>query len=91
MKQVCSTEHYAGGSKLVLSPYRPELTCTPTDEEKEVSGRLLVTNVPTGVSEEMLEMYLESRKRSGGGEIADFRFYEDYGTAVVSFVDVEGL
>jgi len=41
------------------------------------------------LSKEMLHMYLENRKRSGGGQVKDLRFFAEKWKAYVTFVDAQ--
>ena len=51
---------------------------------------ILVLNIPHNISTEMLEMFFESKKKSGGGDIAEIQYEEGYGEARVSFQDIAG-
>ncbi|XP_077990954.1 uncharacterized protein LOC144445286 [Glandiceps talaboti] len=48
---------------------------------------ILVTNLPINVSEDTVELYFESTKRSGGGEIQELEMNVETNTALVYFED----
>ncbi|KAK3095440.1 hypothetical protein FSP39_014712 [Pinctada imbricata] len=59
------------------------------DEEDEDDGPLSirVSNLPKGTTEESLEMFFESKKRSGGDEIETLEYDDSAMTAIVTFKD----
>ena len=75
---VCGQSH-----TLRKHPIPVEL-CVPASEP---SGGpcLLVSGIPSSVSQEELEMYFESEKKSGGGEVTELVCNNADGTAAVVF------
>ena len=49
-----------------------------------------VTNLKPGTSEDMIELYFENTKRSGGGEVREVELDEDRNQAIVFFEDWKG-
>jgi len=86
-----------GGVKLQINPARqPEIR----DSENQHSVGTSETAVPAssavevswsgdGLVEDVLKMFLQNRKRSGGGPVKDLRFFADECKAYVRFVDSE--
>lgn len=72
-------------------------SCDVDNEEDDVDddsilGNLdtvLVRGIPPGTSQDVLRLFLESR-RSGGGDIAEMQLDEKQKSALVTFDDVEG-
>jgi len=50
-----------------------------------------VSNIPQTISQDFLEVYFESGKRSGGEEFEEFFFDKDAGCAVVVYKSPEGM
>ena len=49
-----------------------------------------VRGIPSDASEDIVRMFFENRKRSGGGEVKNVSL-DKKGTAVITFYDAEGL
>jgi len=58
--------------------------CTPSVSEP-VSVQL--TGIPPGTKEDILTMYLENKRKSGGGTIHSLQYNEVGGMAIVCFED----
>ena len=71
------------GQSHTLRKHPVEL-CVPASEP---SGGpcLLVSGIPSSVSQEELEMYFESKKKSGGGEVTELVCNNVDGTAAIVF------
>ena len=54
------------------------------------TSSILVEEIPLAVGKEELEMYFESKKRSGGSEIADIAYDTEKQVAVVTFTSTYG-
>ena len=64
-------------------------TLTETSQP-DVIPKLEISGIPSDMSEDIVTCFLESKKRSGGGEIEHFEFDSDMGTAIVSYADMAG-
>jgi len=51
---------------------------------------VIVSHIPTSLSENYLCMFLENSRRSGGGEITEMQFDQKSATAVVTFASPQG-
>ncbi len=61
------------------------------DDLLEYNHKMLhISNIPTGISEQYLKMYLENTRRSGGGKILDLTYRQDSKEAKVEFRGVQG-
>jgi len=85
------------GQRLQIVPvHRPKIS----DEPEQPSSSASETAVPVSpvievswsqavLSQSLLMMYLVNRKRSGGGQVKDMRFFAEDRKAFVTFVDAE--
>ena len=55
-----------------------------------LSDTIKVAGLPESVSQDMVVMYFENKKRSGGGEIKSFNLMLNKGKAVITFKDPAG-
>ena len=82
---------YTDGSMLeVCRPASsPDGLNDPSQGATEIPGQVEISGIPPGTKSQTLVMFLENKKRSGGGEIAEdgFTFDERSGTAMVTFKD----
>ena len=69
------------GKPVTVSPYNPI---------PEVQDTILVTGIPGNIEQDMIEMYFESTKRSGGGKIAKIVTNFPKEEAVITFEDAAG-
>ena len=51
----------------------------------------MVSNIPSGVEQEDLELYFENERRTGGGQVTDVDYDPKRGTAVIEFKDPESM
>lgn len=66
----------------------------PQSDDSERGNKvsaILVTHLPTNVTDEQLELFFENSKKSGGGEVERVDYDRDTKSAVVWFKDAEGL
>ena len=52
--------------------------------------QVCVSGITSSISADVLELYLESSRRSGGGEVIDIALDVEQGKAIVTFRDTEG-
>jgi len=64
-------------------------TDTSTDISQG-SNTIRVCNIPTTVTKDMLQMYFENAKRSGGGDLKECTINSQKGKAFITFKDVRG-
>lgn len=90
-------EHKLEGSTLSVREYLPLSKETEQDSsvqddtlEAELRDTIEVTGITPKTSKDVLEMFFESKKKSGGGEIIHFEFNE-IGNAVIKFKEAEGM
>ena len=57
------------------------------DEEDGIT--IIVSGIPSSISEDALVSYLENSRRSGGGDVSEIH-YKDKGEAVITFSEVKG-
>ena len=68
---------------------RPEILQDEPHPDVAPSPVVEVSWSRADLSREMLRMYLQNPKHSGGGEVKDMRFFADERKAYVRFVDAE--
>jgi len=76
-----------GGEK----PRQPTLSGSESEESEAASDTIEVRNLPAHQKEEALLMFLENKKRSGGGKITKLKLDSSKRTAVVQFESKEGI
>ena len=74
-------DHFLKSAKLDVIPYIP-----PEDGSKRM---IIVKGINEDIDTEVLEMYFESKKKSGGGEIEHLERKSNT-IAVITFKEVEG-
>ena len=70
---------------------------TQVDDEQAVGpdvmpiggNAILVEGMKSNVDKEVIEMFFESKKRSGGGEINQIKTYQKSGRAIIWFAEAE--
>ncbi|KAI8490323.1 positive regulation of interleukin-4-mediated signaling pathway [Branchiostoma belcheri] len=60
---------------------------TISAEKVYATNCIQVTGIPSSASEDLLFIYFESTKRSGGGSVAELQLDRDRGTALIAFDD----
>ena len=90
--------HTLSDRDLLVSRAPPEVV---PDEKQENEGRtgnevqfttnaILVDGLKPWIEKEILELFFENQKRSGGGEIQNIQMYQKSGRAIIWFADQEG-
>jgi len=74
---------YTDGTVLRISAF------TPSSQEN-ASGFVEISEIPPYMTRHKLISFLENKKRSGGGIIADIQYDELNRTALVAFEDQKG-
>ena len=59
-----------------------------TPQDMGIDRKVVITGMSNINEKDMLEMYFENKKRSGGGEIENFECCQDM--IVITFQDVDG-
>ena len=59
-------------------------------EDVPLTNKILVKNFPSNVDEDMLELFFESKKKSGGGPIKNVQLNREKKWAVVEFCEADG-
>ena len=75
---------------LNIAPLTTDTDSTCGREAGIDAGTVEVHDIPTNVSEEKLTMFLENKKRSGGGEILNIDLDGRTRIATVTFKDPQG-
>ena len=83
--------HFSGLDKVIKKFQRKTLQKqTIVASHVHVPDCIRVTNLKAGTSEDMVELYFENTKRSGGGEVREVELDEDRNQAIVFFEDWKG-
>ena len=84
---VCSRQHKLKDNEVKVVPYDKSLDPEHANQPCTVE----VSGLDGGVlSEEYLEMYFETPKRSGGGELREVKIDSSGNVAFVTFVEADG-
>jgi len=75
---------FSGSVMRIVKPSSDDVVTTSSVAEP-VS--VCLTGIPPGTKEELLSVYLESKRKAGGGPVRSMKYSEADGTAVVCFVD----
>ena len=59
-------------------------------EHVQLTKKILVKNFPSNVDEDMLEIFFESKKMSGGGPVRNVQLNREKKWAVVEFCEADG-
>jgi hypothetical protein len=51
---------------------------------------VMLRNLPTDISRDVLELYFSNRRRSDGGQVIDVTFDHEHQHALVTFADYKG-
>ena len=82
--------HLCKNKAIKVERYLPGANNEPEMEDEETPLRTVeISGVPLTVSEELIENYLENKRR-GGGPFEDYNFKREEGTIIVTFVDAAG-
>ena len=74
----------------VSFPPSPASEQEPTPEPEEPKATVKISGISSQLSEELLRIFYENPKKSGGGDIADVQMCLNQGCAYVTFVNPEG-
>ena len=62
----------------------------PQSPEEEIRDTIVVEDIPPNTPKQMLQMFFEQKKFSGGGDIKELTFDADSGTATIKFASEDG-
>ena len=51
---------------------------------------VMIRNLPSDISRDVLELYFSNRRRSDGGQVVDVAFDDEHQHALVTFADCRG-
>ena len=80
-RRVCERGHKVSGKALTVALFKPSAAAGEGSHDNVI----IVMNIPPSIDREYIEMYFESQRRSGGGDIEDIRFYREENTAVITY------
>ena len=63
----------------------------PTPPEEPKTCTIEVQGIPSEASEEVIRLFFENKKRSGGGEVKNVSLDKEEGTAVITFYNADGM
>jgi hypothetical protein len=52
---------------------------------------VMIRNLPSDISRDVLELYFSNRRRSDGGQVVDVTFDDEHQHALVTFADPKGI
>ena len=58
--------------------------------EEEKPRSILIEGLKLNIEKDMLELFFESKRHSGGGEIEEIKMYQKTGRAIIRFVNSAG-
>lgn len=88
ISRLLSRSHVVVGVEVMLSQPVPG----PELEVEQVPpSAVLVSDLPPGCTNEFLEMYFESKKKSGGGDVEKVEMFPDRNEAVITFESSDGM
>ena len=61
-----------------------------SQENEGATNAILVKGLRPEVGRDVLELFFENTKRSGGGDITDIQMYQESGRAIIWFADASG-
>lgn len=69
-----------------------EIVPVPEDNPQvaEAEDTIEIQKIPKGTDKDKLQLFLENKKRSGGGDVVELILNETTGRAIVQFQDVAG-
>ena len=74
----------------VLNDENKESEGRKVNDEKIRTNAILIEGLDSAFEREMLELFFENTKRSGGGEIQNIKMYQKSGRAIIWFAEDEG-
>lgn len=77
------------GERMVVTEYTPSHD-NSAQSVNESAVVVVVSGIPKNVTQETLVMYLENKRRSGGGQVKTIEYNSASGTAIVTFQDDSG-
>ena len=61
-----------------------------SQDNEGATNAILVEGLRPEVGRDVLELFFENTKRSGGGDITDIQMYQESGRAIIWFADASG-
>ena len=77
---VLSKKQHLKGNELKVLPYAPK--------DEGTNRKIVVKGINNIIETEMLEMYFENKRKSGGGEIEKFEWIDE--SVIITFENLEG-
>ena len=91
---VLQHNHVFSGHQLRVSKVNPRANETVkkamASQDQKSQRAVLVTGLKQNIEKDILEMYFDNTKRSGGGEIKQIEINEKSGRAIIHFADKTG-
>jgi len=81
---------YNGNEMRITKLESKSVSESSNDENSESARTVEVIGIPKDVSKEFLYMFLENKRKSGGGTIEKMQFGSTPGKAIVTFEDERG-
>ncbi len=79
------------GKTVTFHPHtQSAMSESATEDDTEPIRTLMLTGFKVNADKGKIEYFLETKKRSGGGEIADFSYNSDEQYAIVTFTNEQG-
>ena len=76
-------------SALITDPERKKAD-ESAGKDSQATCAILVEGIDSNTGKDVLEMFFENKKRSGGGEIERIQMFPKDGRAIIRFADKEG-
>ena len=89
---ISSTSHNLNHSDLSHMLTRNDVNCSSVWRVNFIirMAAIRVLGLPPDYDQEMVTMYFESKRKSGGGRVEEVQFEEDTGAFLVTFGDING-
>ncbi|CAF0804650.1 unnamed protein product [Rotaria sp. Silwood1] len=85
-------------TELDMAEVRRRHTMRPKLNDSEISlvevtppATIMIRNLPSDISRDVLELYFSNRRRSNGGQVIDVAFDDEYQHALVTFADYKDV
>ena len=88
--RVMQQKHKLGGKTLVVQKVMEDDTDEDETYEEEPPAALKISGFKPSTHEDVLQMYFESKKKSGGGDIDQFEMSKAKDSVVITFKDPSG-
>ena len=95
--RVIQRKHKLGGKTLTVQKVMEDETDEDetdedeTDEEQGLPATLKILGFKPSTHEDVIQMYFESTKNSGGGEIQQFQMSKSRDSVLITFTDPSGI